>query len=263
MREALALFAARPDRLIERTADGGIELARADRPGVLRLSGALVRSLLARGVLAAERDGRLRPQPEAASLLARMTPGPDPYRAQHATLVAAGGENGGDRPPILRNADESPVATLAQKRAGRPPYLGSAAVAAAERLRADFERAQLQPRMTASWSATVTSGRRTGGRGGTADLTDASLAARIRVDEAVAAVGPEFAGVLLDICCFLKGLETVEREREWPARSAKLVLKLALSALSRHYGLCEAAEGPQRSKGVRHWGAADYRPTIA
>ena len=126
----------------------------------------------------------------------------------------------------------------------------------------DFERGQLQPTITANWSATVSSQRRSGGCGGIAVLTDAALMARRRFDSAITEVGPEFSGVLIDACCFLKGLETIERERLWPARSAKLVLQLALAALARHFGLVETAAGPVRSKTIRRWGADGYRPEI-
>jgi len=102
------------------------------------------------------------------------------------------------------------------------PWLSADLTAAAERLRRDFEIGQLQPRITANWSASVSDGRRSGDGSGTKDLTDMALAARLRFDRAMRDVGPELSGVLIDICCFLKGLETVERERRWPARSAKL-----------------------------------------
>jgi len=119
----------------------------------------------------------------------------------------------------------------------------------------------LQPRVTANWSASVNDGRRTGDSSGLSNLTDMALAARLRVDRAIREVGPELSGVLIDICCFLKGLETVERERRWPARSAKLVLRMALASLGRHYGLTATATG-SASGTLRHWGADDFRPTI-
>ena len=83
--------------------------------------------------------------------------------------------------------------------------------------------------------------------------------ARRRVDRAIEAVGPELSGVLIDVCCFLKGLERVEAERGWPVRSAKVVLKTALGALARHYFPQEQAA---RSARTLHWGAQDYRPSL-
>ena len=91
-----------------------------------------------------------------------------------------------------------------------------------------------------------------------ADLTDSAIAARVAVNRALEAMGPELAGVALDVCCFMKGLETVERERQWPVRSAKLMLRTALMALSRHYN----PPTPARRARVEHWGAEGYRPEL-
>ena len=135
--------------------------------------------------------------------------------------------------------------------------------AAAERLRRDFEVGALQPRITANWSASVNDGPSERATGGMADLTDMALAARVRVDRAMHAVGPELSGVLVDVCCFLKGLETVERERQWPARSAKLVLRLALESLARHYGLTPAAPDARGRRKSATGARKDYRPEIA
>jgi hypothetical protein len=72
------------------------------------------------------------------------------------------------------------------------------------------------------------------------------------VRHALDAVGPEFSGLLLDVCCFLKGLEDVERERRWPPRSARIVIQLGLDCLARHYGLASEARGRARVP-MRSW----------
>lgn len=162
--------------------------------------------------------------------------GSDAFQGQHRRLARGEIEVGGVRQSVTINMAESPLAGLARLK-GRDgsPFIEPDAIQAGERLRGDFTRAQMQPRISANWEASVSSG---GVRAanGVAELTDQAVAARQRVERALAAAGPDLSGVLLDVCCFLKGLETVERERQWPARSAKLMVRAGLNGLSRHYG---------------------------
>jgi hypothetical protein len=120
---------------------------------------------------------------------------------------------------------------------------------AGERLRTDFTRAHLMPRTTSNWESPISSDSRGGGAGA---FNDMMITARQRVNQALDAAGPEFAGLLVDICCFLKGLEDIERARAWPARSAKIVLQLALDRLARHYGYAAKATGNGRAP-IRTW----------
>ncbi|WP_084175064.1 DUF6456 domain-containing protein [Afifella pfennigii] len=226
----------------------------------LEVPHALARRLLASGLLDQAADGGLCANRQTHAWLKRHGTEDLGFLAQHKVLSRP--QTKTEAPTPMLDLDESPIGALA-RRAGPDgnPYLGPALVEASERLRRDFERASLQPRVTANWEASLKARRHPGERGGREELSQAALDARKRFERAMNAVGPELEGVLVDVCCFLKGLERVERERGFPARSGKLVLKLGLMALARHYGLAECAEGPRRAS-MRHWGAGDYRPRL-
>jgi len=55
------------------------------------------------------------------------------------------------------------------------------------------------------------------------------------VSEALDDLGPGLADVVLRVCCFLEGLESAEKRLGWSARSGKVVLKIGLQRLLRHY----------------------------
>jgi len=75
-------------------------------------------------------------------------------------------------------------------------------------------------------------------------------------------VGPELAGVLIDVCCELKGLEEAEKVNGWPQRAGKVVLQIALTRLATLYGLINDERRSARHRRLRHWGSDDYRPTL-
>ncbi len=164
-----------------------------------------------------------------------------------------------------QNLDESPLAWLHRRRGkDGAALISETQFMAGERLRADFTFAQMAPRVTANWDAALgASGGRRNGPGGGAEISGHVLAARERVAHALKAVGPELAGILLDVCCFLKGIEDAERSVGWPQRSGKVVLQLALSSLARHYGIVETGRTCLSRPRSLHWGAADYRPSIS
>ncbi len=224
-------------------------LLEADEKGTVSVSRGALIELISEGVVVSE-GGRLRLGGEGSDPLGARA------RVVQSTVIGSAGET------IMAelNLAESPLgALMRRKNKNGARFLTEAEFAAGERLRADYTRGQMMPRLGANWEASVSSGRRGGGgAGGVPDLTDTALAARMRAEKAIAAVGPELAGVLVDVCCFLKGLEQVESERGWPVRSAKIVLKTALGALSRHYK--PAAAG--KSRKVLHWGSDDYRPEL-
>ncbi len=188
---------------------------------------------------------------------AAETKGPsiDTFRRRHLDVSRGHVQTGNGSALVTIDEAESPLAWLARRRGrdGRP-LIAPHQLQAGERLRNDFTCAGMMPNTTSNWSNPVGAVRHEGGQGAAA-FTETMIAARQRVRRALDATGPEFAGLLLDVCCFLKGLDEVERARAWPARSAKIVLQLALDRLARHYGFEAQAKGPARAA-VRTWLAA-------
>ena len=127
---------------------------------------------------------------------------------------------------ITVNLAESPLGWLHAR-----GHLSDRQFDAGERLRGDWERAQLSPGVTMRWDPVRT--KSSGERGLT--LTERQLAAKQRFEGAVAAVGPGLSDIVWRVVCAAESLPDAERALVWPARSGKLVLKLALDRIADFY----------------------------
>lgn len=194
------------------------------------------------------REGLLQPDSNQTYVLsdlgrqwvARATAAQDPFRSQHqleGTRLIDGRGTGTKTAltPMRVNLSETPLGWLRRRKGAKGQALITLAqFEAGERLRADFTSAQMTPRTTADWSmAPDAAHTKTGDR---MTMSDRALAARQRFYKAVDAVGPGLAEPLVDVCCYLNGLEDAERRMGWPQRAGKIVLAIALDRLADHYG---------------------------
>ena len=130
---------------------------------------------------------------------------------------------------VTVNTTESPLGWLLVR-----GYITQRQFDAGERLRGDWERGQLAPRVTMAWDAAPVAR----GRGGSApepDLSGAQMDARRRFEDGIAFTGPGLSDILWRVVCAGDGMREAETALGWPARAGKLVLTLALDRLANYY----------------------------
>jgi hypothetical protein len=168
-----------------------------------------------------------------------------PFQEQHrsfAERVVMANDGSGEQ-KLRFNLAESPLSVLGRKRdKDGKAYLVAALIEAGERLREDFELAQMGPRVTQNWERFLTAGAESGAVVAARGPAEGPADARARVARALEALGPGLSDIVFRVCCFLEGLEAAERRLGWSARSGKVVLKIALERLAQHYGIAAQRE---------------------
>lgn len=149
-------------------------------------------------------------------------------RAIDADAPARGGRARPAR-SVTVNLAESPLGWLFAR-----GHVSLRQLTAGERLRIDWERGQLAPRVTMAWDAAPVS-RSRGGSAEPTDLSGSQLDAKRRFEAAVAEVGPGLADILWRVVCAGEGMREAESALGWPARAGKLVLGIALDRVANFY----------------------------
>ncbi|GAA0763898.1 hypothetical protein FHS52_002406 [Erythromicrobium ramosum] len=130
------------------------------------------------------------------------------------------------RRTVTVNLSESPLVWLHTR-----GHLSDRLLDAGEALRADYERAQLSPNVTMRWDPVRV--KSTGERGLSA--SERQVAARQRFDGAIKAAGRGLEDILWRVVCAGEALPEAEKTLGWPARSGKLVLRIALERVAEFY----------------------------
>lgn len=107
---------------------------------------------------------------------------------------------------------------------------------AGEKLRSDWERANLSPSLTMRWDPAPRSGARRGSEDHL-EPTERQAAARQRFDAAITALGRDLNDIAWRVICSGEAMPMAEKALGWPVRSGRLVLRMALDRLADFYRL--------------------------
>lgn len=130
------------------------------------------------------------------------------------------------RRTVTVNLGESPLAWLYAR-----GHIDARLMAAGEALRGDYERAQLPANTTMRWDPVRV---KTTGEV-PLEGVERQLAAKQRFDGAISAAGRDLEDVLWRVVCAGEGVPETEKALGWPARSGKLVLRIALDRVADFY----------------------------
>lgn len=145
--------------------------------------------------------------------------------------IDGGSSDLGSTRSVTVNLTESPLGWLFAR-----GFVTKRQFEAGERLRSDWERAELSPRVTMIWDAAPISRARSGSAP-VGDPRDAQIDARRRFHAAVDSAGPGLADILWRVVCAGEGMREAETALGWPARAGKLVLSFALDRIAAFYRL--------------------------
>lgn len=196
-----------------------------------------------------------------AALMARPVP-PDSRRQKDGRVTRR--DKFGDNAAAQRSPERlTLVEQLGLRRNARnQPLLHETQVAAALRFALDFNKGHMLPRVTARWSAdAIPERRRRGAPGAGVELADSISAAQARARAALSVLSGSMADLAIDVCCYDRGLESIEAARHWPRGAARVVLGLTLERLAEHYGM--VVKPSTRAAATRQWGEHGFKPSAS
>lgn len=133
------------------------------------------------------------------------------------------------RKRVVLHIGESPLSWLHSR-----GHLTNRQLLAGEKLRLYYERSNLGPNVTMNWD-TLKTGRLGGSGPAEYSATDRMMSAKDKFDASLAVMGSDLADIAWRVICAGKAITSAEKIMGWPARSGKLVLRIALDRLADYY----------------------------
>lgn len=197
----------------------------ADEARELAASGAI--SNHDRGAFVLTEAGRARLRRDAATA-------EEGYQAQHHPIGSRAivDPGGGERDVRAFEASLALKRLSALRDARGAPWLSADELAAAARLHRDWSTGQLGLVRGSDWTSAPPSSTARGAGNTREGALAAHCDARARVEDALAALAAPLRRVVERVCLQEQGLEMLERQEGWPARSGKIALKLGLAQLA-------------------------------